>query len=64
MRLLLGGGALAGAIATWSPVVEALAVLGVVVLLLILTHSDARTKRAATLIRALRGSGSRRKGAN
>jgi hypothetical protein len=62
IRLLLGGGALGAAIATWSPVVEALAVLSVVDLLLIVTHSKERTKRAVTLIRAFRGGGGGRKG--
>lgn len=54
-RLLLAGLG-AEVITTWGPAIEALAVLGVVVLLLVVTliPSDTPFERLITLIRALR----------
>ena len=55
MRLLLGAGAVVGEIATWSPAIQALAVIALVVLGLAVTHSDDRTRRAVQLIDPYRG---------
>jgi hypothetical protein len=57
MRLILGACAVVGEIATWSPAVQALAVVALVVLGLVVTHSDGRTQRAVKLIEAVQGRG-------
>ncbi len=54
IRLVLGAGAVVGEIATWSPAVQALAVVALVVLGMVVTHSDGRTQRAVKVIEALR----------
>jgi hypothetical protein len=60
IRLLLVGG-LAGEIATWSPLVQALAVItgAVVILVITLVKSDEPAKRLVAVIQAVRGDGSR-----
>jgi hypothetical protein len=55
IRLIVGGGALVGEIAMWSPAVQALALLGVIALLLIINSSDDRTRRLIDVIDAWRG---------